>query len=77
MTIIDWPEGDWPREKLLAKGAPAQSDAELLAIYLRTGVVCCAGFDFTFDLSGLPNLGAADGRVGGGAFWGAALRRAY
>ena len=40
MTITDWPEGDWPCKKLLAKGALAQSDAELLAIYLRTGVKC-------------------------------------
>jgi DNA repair protein RadC len=31
MAITDWPEDDRPREKLLAKGAPALSDAELLA----------------------------------------------
>jgi len=40
MSIRDWPEGDRPREKLLARGADALSDAELLAIFLRTG---CAG----------------------------------
>jgi DNA repair protein RadC len=38
MAISDWPVDDRPREKLLAKGAAALSDAELLAIFLRTGV---------------------------------------
>lgn len=37
MTIKNWPEGERPREKLLDKGASALSDAELLAILLRTG----------------------------------------
>jgi DNA repair protein RadC len=37
MAIIDWPEDDRPREKVLAKGAGSLSDAELLAIFLRTG----------------------------------------
>ncbi|HZP92805.1 MAG TPA: DNA repair protein RadC [Burkholderiales bacterium] len=37
MAIRDWPEDDRPREKLLAKGPGALSDAELLAIFLRTG----------------------------------------
>lgn len=36
-TIKDWPEEDRPREKLLNKGAEALTDAELLAIILRTG----------------------------------------
>jgi len=36
-TIKDWPEEDRPREKLLARGAEALSEAELLAILLRTG----------------------------------------
>ena len=36
-TIKDWPEGEQPRQKLLKQGAPALSDAELLAIILRTG----------------------------------------
>lgn len=38
MAITDWPEGERPREKLLQRGAAALSDAELLAIFLRTGV---------------------------------------
>ncbi|MEW5891557.1 MAG: DNA repair protein RadC [Pseudomonadota bacterium] len=38
MAITDWPAGERPRERLLAQGAAALSDAELLAIFLRTGV---------------------------------------
>jgi len=38
MAISDWPIEERPREKLLAQGAEALSDAELLAILLRTGV---------------------------------------
>ncbi|MDA3922685.1 MAG: DNA repair protein RadC [Salinisphaera sp.] len=38
MRISDWPAAERPREKLLARGADALSDAELLAIFLRTGV---------------------------------------
>jgi DNA repair protein RadC len=37
MPITDWPEAERPREKLLALGPGALSDAELLAIFLRTG----------------------------------------
>ena len=35
--IKDWPEEDRPREKLLDRGAEALTEAELLAIILRTG----------------------------------------
>jgi DNA repair protein RadC len=35
--IKDWPEGDRPREKLLQRGSETLSDAELLALILRTG----------------------------------------
>ncbi len=35
--IKDWPEEDRPREKLLARGPEALSEAELLALLLRTG----------------------------------------
>ncbi len=38
MSIKNWPEGERPREKLLALGSGALSDAELLAIFLRTGL---------------------------------------
>jgi DNA repair protein RadC len=37
-TIRDWPAAERPRERLLAAGPTALSDAELLAIFLRTGV---------------------------------------
>lgn len=36
-TIKNWPEEDRPREKLLDRGVQALTDAELLAIILRTG----------------------------------------
>jgi len=38
MAISDWPLAERPRERLLAKGASILSDAELLAVLLRTGV---------------------------------------
>src|SRR5262245_59813931 len=37
MAITDWPAAERPRERLLALGAAQLSDAELLAIFLRTG----------------------------------------
>lgn len=39
MAIRDWPEDARPREKLLKLGAAALTDAELVAVFLRTGVV--------------------------------------
>ena len=50
MAITDWPEGERPREKLLQKGAAALSDAELLAIFLRTGVVGKSAVDLAREL---------------------------
>ena len=38
MPITDWPAAERPREKLLNQGPGSLSDAELLAIFLRTGV---------------------------------------
>lgn len=38
MAISDWPLAERPRERLLAKGAETLSDAELLAVLLRTGI---------------------------------------
>ncbi len=38
MHIRDWPADERPREKLLARGASALSDAELLAIFLGSGL---------------------------------------
>lgn len=50
MAITDWPEDERPREKLLARGAAALSDAELLAIFLRTGVTGKSAVDLARDL---------------------------
>lgn len=38
MGIKDWPARERPREKLIADGVQSLSNAELLAVFLRTGV---------------------------------------
>ncbi len=38
MSIMNWPEEDRPREKLLHKGEQALTDAELIAIILKSGI---------------------------------------
>ena len=38
MRIRDWPEPERPREKLRTRGASALSDAELLALFLGSGL---------------------------------------
>lgn len=50
MAITDWPKDERPREKLLIRGAAALSDAELLAIFLRTGVPGKTAVDLARDL---------------------------
>lgn len=50
MTISSWPLAERPREKLLQKGPQALSDAELLAIFLRTGVPGKTAVDLARDL---------------------------
>jgi DNA repair protein RadC len=45
MAIRDWPSDERPREKLLEKGPGALSDAELLAILLRTGTAGRSALD--------------------------------
>ena len=55
MSICNWPEAERPREKLLSKGAHVLSDAELLAIFLRTGVKGKSAVDLARDL--LLNFG--------------------
>lgn len=59
MAITDWPEGERPRERLLALGPQALSDAELLAIYLRVGIRGKSAVDLARDL-----LHRFDGRLG-------------
>ena len=64
MTIIDWLVSERPRERLLDQGAETLSDAELLAIFLRTGVKGKSAVDLARDLlnefGGLRNLLHAD-----------------
>ncbi|KZE25382.1 RadC family protein [Crenobacter luteus] len=64
MSIAHWPENERPREKLLAQGAAALSDAELLAILLRTGIKGQTALDVGRNLIGrfgsLSALFAAD-----------------
>jgi DNA repair protein RadC len=50
MAIKDWAVEDQPREKLLQRGANILSDAELLAIFLRTGVKGKSAIDLAKDL---------------------------
>lgn len=45
MSIAHWPEAERPREKLLQRGPAVLSDAELLAIFLRTGIRGCSAVD--------------------------------
>ena len=45
MSISNWPRGERPREKLLARGADALSDAELLALLLGTGLAGISAVD--------------------------------
>ncbi len=64
MAITDWPEAERPREKLLRQGPEVLSDAELLAIFLRTGTRGVSAVDLARDLlsqfGGLRALMRAD-----------------
>ncbi|MES9959312.1 MAG: DNA repair protein RadC [Sedimenticola sp.] len=66
MAISDWPEGERPREKLISHGAASLSDAELLAIFLRTGIKGKSAVDLARELlteyRGLHALLGADHR---------------
>jgi len=55
MAITDWPLGERPRERLLAHGAAVLSDAELLAICLRTGVRGKSAVELARELLGSLN----------------------
>jgi DNA repair protein RadC len=64
MAISDWPLAERPRERLLAKGAQTLSDAELLAVVLRTGIRGKSAVELGRDLlsrfKGIAGLFAAD-----------------
>ncbi|NVK43745.1 MAG: DNA repair protein RadC [Oceanospirillaceae bacterium] len=50
MAITDWPSAERPRERLLELGPGALSDAELLAIFLRTGISGKSAVDLAREL---------------------------
>ncbi len=50
MAITDWPAAERPRERLLTLGPRPLSDAELLAIFLRTGLRGSSALDLSRDL---------------------------
>jgi DNA repair protein RadC len=50
MAIKDWRVEDRPREKLLQRGSAALTDAELLAIFLRTGTPGKSAVDLAREL---------------------------
>ena len=50
MAIRHWPKDQRPREKLLLNGAGALTDAELLAIFLRTGLPGVSAIDLANQL---------------------------
>ncbi|MDP3272880.1 DNA repair protein RadC [Limnobacter sp.] len=60
MSIQSWPKHDRPRERLIKQGAQALSDAELLAIFLRTGLPGKSAVDLAREMisqfGGLQNL---------------------
>jgi DNA repair protein RadC len=64
MSIRLWSEAERPREKLLLHGESALSDAELLAIFLRTGVPGKSAIDLARDVldafGGLADVVYAD-----------------
>lgn len=62
-TIKEWPEDERPREKLYNYGAEALSNAELLAILLRTGTAKQSAIDIAMRLlteyNGLLQIGTS------------------
>ena len=50
--IADWPASERPRERLIAHGAGALTDAELLAVVLGTGAAGVSSLDVARDLLG-------------------------
>ncbi len=52
-SIKTWPEGERPRERLLKCGAGALSDAQILAIMLRTGGGGKSALDLAMEMLNL------------------------
>ncbi|MDU7586141.1 MAG: DNA repair protein RadC [Acidovorax sp.] len=72
MPLKDLPLDAQPREKLLARGPAALSDAELLAILLRTGLAGKGVLQLAQELLDDPVRDPATGRSAGGGFGGMA-----
>jgi DNA repair protein RadC len=64
MGICGWPLTERPRERLLASGAATLSDAELLAVLLRTGVAGKSAVDLARELLG--RFGGVNGLLAAG-----------
>jgi DNA repair protein RadC len=62
MSIKDWAADDRPREKLLKRGSYALTDAELLAIFLRTGTRGKSAVDLAREL--LADFGSLKALLG-------------
>ena len=64
MAISHWPAAERPRERLLALGARVLSDAELIALFLRTGIAGKSAVELARELlsrfGGLSGLLTAD-----------------
>jgi DNA repair protein RadC len=64
LSIADWPSQERPRERLLAQGAAGLSDAELVAVCLRSGTRGKSAVDLARELiasfGGLAGLLGAD-----------------
>jgi DNA repair protein RadC len=50
MSIAHWPLAERPRERLLSQGAAALSDAELIALFLGTGIRGKSALDLAREL---------------------------
>lgn len=64
MAISHWPAAERPRERLLTLGAGVLSDAELIALFLRTGIAGKSAVELARELlstfGGLRGLLSAD-----------------
>jgi len=62
LRIADWPQQERPRERLLAHGAGSLSDAELVAVCLRSGTRGKSAVDLARELIGA--FGGVNGLLG-------------
>lgn len=80
MAISHWPAAERPRERLLAHGAGVLSDAELVALFLRTGIPGKSAVELGRELigrfGGMSGLLAADAKALGGIKGMGAAKRA-